>query len=206
MSQALTLVLGTHNKKKRLELERLLQPYPVKLKTLEDFPEALEVDETGNTFAANAVLKASEQAIHLGHWVLGEDSGLSVAGLDGAPGVYSARFSGLQATDATNNALLLEKLEGQSIQGRSAWYTCNMALSDPAGSIVIQTESYCRGQILSEPRGTTGFGYDPLFEIPEYHLTFAELGDHVKSILSHRARAHRMFMRQFSHLMTNGMP
>ena len=203
MSQALTLVLGTHNKKKRLELERLLQPYPVALKTLEDFPEALKVEETGDTFAANAILKAAEQAVHLGHWVLGEDSGLSVAGLDGAPGVYSARFSGLQATDETNNALLLEKLKGQPQQGRQAWYTCNMALSDPAGSIVIQTEANCRGQILEEPRGTTGFGYDPLFEIPEYHLTFAQLGDSVKSILSHRARAHRIFMRQFSHFFTN---
>ena len=202
MSKKLTLVLGTHNKKKRLELSHLLAPYPVQLKSLEDFPAAIDVEETGNTFAANAVLKATEQAIHLDQWVLGEDSGLSAASLDGAPGVYSARFSGPHATDTTNNELLLEKLQDQPASKRSAWYTCNMALSDPTGKICIQTEAYCHGRILTEPRGSAGFGYDPLFEIPEYQLTFAELGNSVKSILSHRARAHRLFMRQFIHLLT----
>ena len=203
MSKTLTLVLGTHNRKKRLELAQLLEPYPVELKTLEDFTDAIEVEETGDTFAANAILKASEQAIQLKQWVLGEDSGLSVAALDGAPGVYSARFSGANATDTSNNELLIEKLHGKPVAERNAWYTCNMALSDPSGSVAFQTEAYCHGRILSEPRGTAGFGYDPLFEIPEYHQTFAEMGNTVKSILSHRARAHRLFMRKLIHLLPN---
>lgn len=203
MSKTLTLVLGTHNRKKRLELAQLLEPYPVELKTLEDFADAIDVEETGDTFAANAILKASEQAIQLRRWVLGEDSGLSVAALDGGPGVYSARFSGANATDTSNNELLIEKLHGKPDVERNAWYTCNMALSDPNGSVAIQTEAYCHGRILSEPRGSAGFGYDPLFEIPEYHLTFAEMGNTVKSILSHRARAHRLFMRKFIHLLPN---
>ena len=125
------------------------------------------------------------------------------AALDGAPGVYSARFSGANATATSNNELLIEKLHGKPDTERNAWYTCNMALSDPNGSIAIQTEAYCHGRILSEPRGTAGFGYDPLFEIPEYHQTFAEMGNTVKSILSHRARAHRLFMRKLTHLLPN---
>ena len=202
MTQRLTLVLGTHNRKKRVELSQLLEPFPVEINSLEDFPDAIEVEETGDSFAANAILKATEQAQHLQQWVLGEDSGLSVAALDGAPGIYSARFSGPDATDSTNNDLLLEQLQGIPPGERTAWYTCNMALSDPGGTVVIQTEAYCRGRILSAPRGSAGFGYDPLFEIPEYHLTFAEMGPAVKSILSHRARAHRLFMQPFRQLLS----
>ncbi len=205
MSQDLTLVLGTHNQKKRLELSQLLEPYPVEILNLKDFSDALDVEETGDSFAANAILKATEQAERLGHWVLGEDSGLSVAALNGAPGIYSARFSGPGATDSSNNQLLLEQLQGVPPGKRAAWYTCNMALSDPGGRVVIQTEAYCHGEILSEPRGSAGFGYDPLFEIPEYRLTFAEMGNTVKSILSHRARAHRLFMPPFLRLLAQLM-
>jgi len=202
MSQDLTLVLGTHNQKKRLELSQLLEPYPVEILNLEDFPDALDVEETGDSFAANAILKATEQAKQLGRWVLGEDSGLSVAALNGAPGIFSARFSGPGATDSSNNQLLLEQLQAVPPGKRAAWYTCHMALSDPGGRVVIQTEAYCHGEILSEPRGSAGFGYDPLFEIPEYQLTFAEMGKTVKSILSHRARAHRLFMPPFLRLLS----
>src|SRR5689334_9842120 len=106
------LILGTRNRKKGLELLELLGPHGFELRTLADVPESIEVAETGDTFAANAALKAAEQAKHLGLWVLGEESGLSVDALGGAPGVYSARFSGVGATDASNNALLLEKLDG----------------------------------------------------------------------------------------------
>ena len=109
---ACVLVLGTRNRKKAGELADLLAPRGVSLKTLADFPEAIEVDESGETFAANAALKAAVQARHLRQWVLGEDSGLAVDALGGAPGVYSARFSGEGATDGSNNKLLLEKLGG----------------------------------------------------------------------------------------------
>jgi len=196
------LVLGTNNAKKRKELEYLLSPYQqIELKSLRDFSNSIEVEETGTTFQENAILKASEQAVHLGQWVLAEDSGLSVAALDGNPGVYSARFSGPDATDEKNNALMLEKLSGVPLEKRQAWYTCHMALSDPQGKIHFESESECRGRILAEPRGVSGFGYDPLFEIPEYKLTFAELGDAVKAVLSHRAKANRQFVPKLLNLV-----
>ncbi len=190
------LVVGTHNKKKLRELKYLLQPFGVSLSSLSEIPDAIEVEETGTTFEENACLKASEQAIHLRQWVLGEDSGLSVAALDGSPGVYSARFSGTDATDESNNSLLLEKLGDLPLEKRVAWYTCHMALSDPLGKIHINCESRCYGRIVMQERGTGGFGYDPLFEIMEYHQTFGELGDTIKSVLSHRARANRKFVPQ----------
>lgn len=190
-----TLVLGTRNKKKRKELEYLLQPYhEIELRTLDEYPSSVEVEETGTTFAENAALKATEQAQALKQWVLGEDSGISVAALDGDPGVYSARFSGENATDASNNALLLEKLEGVPREQRNAWYTCSMALSDPSGEIKIRCEGFCHGRILTKEVGEAGFGYDPMFEIAEYHKTFGQMGDAVKAILSHRARANRIFV------------
>jgi XTP/dITP diphosphohydrolase len=188
------LTLGTHNAKKRKELEQLLEPYPVKLRSLADVDNAIEVDETGTSFKENAILKAREQAKHLGCWVLGEDSGLSVQALDGAPGIYSARFSGEDATDQTNNALLLEKLKDVSAAKRTAWYTCHMALSDPQGEIHVNCEARCYGVILKKEFGDAGFGYDPLFLIPEYSMTFGQLGDTFKSLISHRARANRQFV------------
>ena len=189
------LILGTGNAKKLRELKYLLAPYQgIQLDCLADIPDSIEVEETGSTFEENAILKAAEQAKHLSQWVLGEDSGISVEALDGAPGVYSARFSGENATDESNNQLLLQKLEGVPMEKRTAWYTSHMALADPLGKIHISCEARCYGRILTEQRGSHGFGYDPMFEIPEYHMTFGELGDAVKSVLSHRARANRMFV------------
>ncbi len=196
------LILGTRNSKKLSELQRLLAPYPhINLGCLADIPDSIEVEETGTTFEENAILKAAVQARHLRQWVLGEDSGISVDALGGAPGVYSARFSGDNATDESNNGMLLEKLAGIPMEKRTAWYTCHMALADPLGEIKFSCEARCYGRILTEQKGTGGFGYDPMFEIPEYHRTFGELGDTVKSILSHRARANRMFVPQLLALL-----
>jgi XTP/dITP diphosphohydrolase len=185
------LVLGTHNRKKLRELEALLGPVGVPLATLDDFPQAIEVAETGETFADNARLKAVEQAKHLGHWVLGEDSGLSVEALGGRPGVYSARYAGEAATDADNNRKLLAELERVPTERRSAFYTCHMTLADPTGAIRLEAEDYCRGRIRTDAAGSGGFGYDPYFEIVEYHRTFGELAPEVKAMLSHRGRAMR---------------
>ena len=190
------LVLGSRNRKKLGELAELLVPHRFELKTLADFPAAIEVEETGSTFAENARLKATQQARHLGQWVLGEDSGLSVEALDGAPGVYSARFSGLGATDERNNALLLERLAGISVDHRWAFYTCYAALSDPEGNVRAESHGTCRGRILEVPKGTGGFGYDPLFEIVECHRTFGELAPAVKRVLSHRSRSMRQIVPQ----------
>src|SRR5437773_2750610 len=129
------LVLGSRNRKKLGELAELLEPHGLKLQTLADFPAAIEVEETGDTFAANARLKAVVQARHLKQWVLGEDSGLSVDALGGAPGVRSARFSDPGATDERNNALLLEKLKDVPLDKRAAHYICHAVLSDPQGNV-----------------------------------------------------------------------
>jgi XTP/dITP diphosphohydrolase len=183
------LVLGTSNRKKGLELAEVFAPVGIALATLADFPQAIRVREDGETFAANATKKAVEQARHLGRWVLGEDSGLMVDALDGAPGVRSARYSGAGATDESNNRLLLQRLEGVPLPRRTARYVCHMTLADPVGTVRAESEGTCRGRIVFEPRGTHGFGYDPLFEIVEYHRCVAELGPRVKSHLSHRGRA-----------------
>lgn len=194
MDNKFLLVLGTNNAKKRAELVRLLDSSEIELKSLPDFAPVEEAEETGTTFAANAEIKATYYARSLGQWVLAEDSGLSVQALDGAPGVYSARFSGEQATDQSNNDMLLKKLANVPIEQRSAWYTCHIALSDPDGNIHARSEARCYGVILEQPVGEAGFGYDPLFQIPEYQRTFAELGDNVKSVLSHRGRAYRKIL------------
>lgn len=203
MSSAV-LVLGTHNKKKLHELVELLAPHGLELKTLADYPDSLEVEESGDTFAANAALKATLQARHLGQWVLGEDSGLAVDALGGAPGVYSARFSGVGATDAKNNALLLEKLAAVPLEKRTAHYVCHAALSDPQGNIRAEAENYCRGRILFAESGAGGFGYDPLFEVIECHRTFGELSPAVKSVLSHRSRAIRALVPNIVGLIQSG--
>jgi XTP/dITP diphosphohydrolase len=196
------LVLGTRNRKKGVELVDLLRPLGIEVRTLADYPSAIEVVEDADTFAGNAAKKATEQARHLGQWVLGEDSGLAVDALKGAPGVYSARYSGPGATDETNNRRLLAELEGTPLERRTAHYICHAALADPQGSIRATAEDRCQGRILFEPRGTGGFGYDPLFEVPEYHRTFGELGPAVKAALSHRARALRKLVPQIVGLLT----
>jgi XTP/dITP diphosphohydrolase len=198
------LVLGTRNRKKALELIDLLAPHGFELRTLADIPQAIEVTEDGETFAENAALKAARQATHLGRWVLGEDSGLSVDALGGRPGVCSARYSGENATDESNNRLLLDTLGDTPLERRTAHYTCHAALADPAGNIRAASEGICRGRIRTEPAGTAGFGYDPLFEIVEYHRTFGELGDTVKSVLSHRSRALRALVPRILALVTSG--
>jgi XTP/dITP diphosphohydrolase len=195
------LVLGTHNRKKGLELQALLAPYGFQLRTLADFPDALEVEEVGQTFAENAAMKACQQAQHLHRWVLGEDSGLCVDVLDGRPGVYSARFSGKDATDELNNQRLLEELQGVPLERRTACYVCHATLSDPTGAVRVDCEASCHGRIALKPAGSGGFGYDPLFEIVEYHRTFGELGDAVKGVLSHRGRAMRKFVAKLVQLV-----
>ena len=200
MTARFRLVLGTHNQKKRRELALLLSDMPIDVLTLDDFENALSVPETGMTFRENANLKASVQARHLGEWVLGEDSGLSVDALGGEPGVFSSRYAGKDGDDTANNSKLTESLSSVPREKRGAWYTCHATLADPDGKVRIDVEATCHGRIVLQPRGDFGFGYDPFFEIREYHLTFAELGDAVKSVLSHRARAMRKFLKHFTAL------
>jgi len=198
------LVLGTANRKKGIELVELFRPVGVALKTLADFAVDFEVVEDGATFAANARLKASGYARHLGRCVLADDSGLEVDALDGRPGVFSARFAGPQASDEDNNRLLLDRLGDRPPEQRGAQFVCHIALADPAGEILAESSAACRGRILFKPRGSEGFGYDPLFEIVEYHRAFGELGLRVKALLSHRARAARRLIPQLVRLADAG--
>ena len=191
---AQTLILGTTNVCKLRELVELLAPHGIACRSLTGLTDAVVVEETGDTFAANAALKATLQAKALGSWVLAEDSGLVVPALDGAPGIYSARFSGPDATDVANNALLLERLRGESGRRRAAHYACHAALADPAGIVVATSSGSCGGLIAEAPAGSGGFGYDPLFIVPEYQRTFGELSAAVKAVISHRARAMRAML------------
>jgi XTP/dITP diphosphohydrolase len=133
-----------------------------------------------------------------------DDSGLAVDALNGAPGVYSARYAGPQANDAQNNERLLSELCEVPDPRRGAAFICCLALADPAGRIRVQVEGRCRGRLLHEPRGQNGFGYDPLFWIAEYHQTFAELSLAVKSVLSHRARAFERIRPELARLIATG--
>jgi XTP/dITP diphosphohydrolase len=183
------LVLGTRNRKKREEIEEILGELGIDLQDLDRWPDAPEVVEDCITFEGNARKKASELARTLGQWVLGEDSGLVLPALHGRPGVYSARYAGKQGDDEANNDKLLAELRPLPDAGRAAYYVCTAALADPEGEIQTVTEGRCHGIIITERRGSGGFGYDPLFLIPEYHRTFGELSARVKHALSHRARA-----------------
>lgn len=191
------IVLGTRNRKKGKEMLQLLAPpwdtnprlSRLTARTLDEFPEVPDVVEDADTFAGNARKKASEVAKALGVWCLADDSGLAVDALDGAPGVYSARYAGEPCDDAANNCKLLDALSGIPDEKRGAAFVCTLALSDPSGTIRLEAYGACRGRIIRELLGPGGFGYDPLFLIPEYHRTFGELSALVKHQLSHRARA-----------------
>lgn len=193
-----SVVLASRNLKKSREIAELLAPHGIQLLSVAEFPQAPDVDEDGVTFAENAAKKAREIALCLGYWTIGEDSGLMVDALGGRPGIYSARYSGPDANDARNNAKLQVELAEVPPEQRGAGYVCSVALADPQGVIRVQTEDRCRGRIISEPRGTNGFGYDPYFLIPEYHRTFGELSSAVKHQISHRARAFARFIPQLA--------
>ncbi len=183
------LVVGTRNPKKREEILELLAGLPLEVRDLTGYPDAPEVVEDGTTFEENARKKATELARHLGQWILGEDSGLVVPALGGSPGVYSARYAGKQGDDEANNARLLAEMAALPDDRRAGYYVCTVALADPGGEVRACAEGRCHGVITREARGLGGFGYDPLFLIPEYHRTFGELSARVKHALSHRGRA-----------------
>jgi XTP/dITP diphosphohydrolase len=136
-------------------------------------------------------LKATQLAPFLGLWVIGEDSGLCVPALGGAPGVYSARYAGVHGDDAANNARLLREMAHLSGEARAAYYVSTAVLANPSGKIVAEVEGRCHGVLLEAGRGTGGFGYDPLFLVPEHGRTFGELPLEVKQSMSHRAAAFR---------------
>jgi XTP/dITP diphosphohydrolase len=182
------LVIATKNKGKIAELQARLQGLPVEVVSLGNFPGMPEVIEDGLTFRENAQKKAEATAAHTGLLSLADDSGLVIDAIGGEPGVYSARYAGAGADDDRNMDLVLEKLEGVPAQKRSARFVCDLALAIPEGS-VVHTEGVCEGMIAAAKKGSSGFGYDPIFIVPELGVTMAEIPLEIKNTLSHRSRA-----------------
>jgi XTP/dITP diphosphohydrolase len=197
------IVLSSRNAKKIGEIAELLAPFEIPVIGVQDFPDVPEVEEDGDSFAANAAKKASAVATRLNRWVLAEDSGLCVDALGGAPGIHSARYAGEQGKDAANNEKLLAALETVPNEKRTAYYVCYAVLSDPQGNIRLESEGRCHGRILREYHGENGFGYDPLFLVPEYHQTFGELPAAVKRHISHRAKAFERLLPQIVRLFAS---
>jgi len=179
------LVVATKNKKKLSEIKAILKGMNLKLLALDTYKNVPIVLENGKTFQENAIKKAVKLARFTGELCLGEDSGLCVDVLAGAPGIYSARFSGRDKNDIKNNLKLLKLLKDVPVVKRKAHYVCAVALADKRGLIGV-VEGKCSGLIADELKGSAGFGYDPLFYIPKYKKTFAQLGEKIKHRMSHR--------------------
>ena len=184
------LLAATHNRGKLVELKKLLEGLPVELLTLDDLPGFPPVEETGDTFRENAVIKAALLAKESGILTVADDSGLEVDALNGQPGVYSARFAGEPPDDRRNNRKLLQMLAGVPPAQRTARFVCVIAIATPDGQ-VHTAEGQCEGIILTESRGEGGFGYDPLFYVPALQKTMAELTLEEKNRISHRGQALR---------------
>lgn len=182
------LVLASGNRGKIAELKKLLAPLQITVKSLADYPDMPETVEDGETFQANAIKKAREAAAYTGIMALADDSGLEVDYLKGLPGVHSARFAGEPKDDAANNRKLLALLQGVPWEQRTARFRCVVALCTPQGE-VYTSEGTCEGYILEQLKGQGGFGYDPLFYVPELNQTFAEIDLEIKNKISHRGKA-----------------
>jgi XTP/dITP diphosphohydrolase len=187
--RARPLLLATTNRDKILEIREMLADVPYAVHALDDVESVAAPEETGTTFAENARLKALYYANASGLLTVAEDSGLEVDALDGAPGVYSARFGEPDAVSYPDKfALLRARLRERGVETSTARFTCALALADK-GAIVFEASGYVEGEIASEARGREGFGYDPIFFYPPFHKTFGEVPRREKATVSHRARA-----------------
>lgn len=188
------LLLATANPAKAREFRQMLASDRLLVRDLSEFPGEEPVAESGHTFRANACQKASEYARRHHTWAMADDSGLEVDALGGAPGVTSARWAELHGRgngDADNNNILLEQLKDVPDDQRTARFVCVLALSDPDGRVMLSARGAVGGVILKTPRGSNGFGYDPLFYVPELRRTTAELAPEEKHRISHRGKALR---------------
>ena len=189
------ILLATHNAGKLREMRQITAGWPVQWLSLDAFPELGDVEETGTTFAENARLKALQYAQATGMFTIADDSGLEVDALNGAPGVYSARYAGTPKDDAANNRKLVATLRDVPAEQRTARFRCVMALAHD-GEVLIETSGTYEGLIVDEPCGTDGFGYDPHFYVPDLEKTVAELSPQVKNARSHRGQALRAMLEQ----------
>jgi len=203
-----TIVLATGNPGKLREIRQTLGDLPVQVLGLADLPSIEEPPEDGETFAANARDKAAYYARATGHWCLADDSGLVVDALDGRPGVYSARYAagdcppgaGRDVIDPANNRKLLGELADVPDEKRTARFICALALADGDG-ILLEASGSVEGRIGHKPRGDNGFGYDPLFYLPDRDVTTAELPPEAKNAISHRGKATRQFAEMLKELL-----
>ena len=192
------IVLATTNKGKTREFQKLLKDFPITIKNLADFGPIPEVIEDGETFDDNAYKKASFTARVLGYPAIADDSGICVEALDGAPGVYSARYAGENATDADNVKKMLENLKNHD--NRNAAFKCVISIAVPTGA-ALTYEGDCKGVITDEPIGDNGFGYDPLFFYPQLNKTFAQLTIEEKGEVSHRGRAIKQIAKEIDKIL-----
>ncbi|KMJ56957.1 nucleoside-triphosphate diphosphatase [Bacillus sp. LL01] len=196
------IIIATNNPGKVKDFEVILEPKGFQVKSLADFPDIPEVEETGSTFEENALLKAEAVSVHLGKIVLADDSGLEVDALNGEPGVYSARYAGMGKDDGENIHKVLSKLQEVPEEKRSARFVCVLAVVDPEGE-KFTVRGTCEGTIAFEPAGQNGFGYDPIFYVKEKQKTMAQLSKEEKSEISHRANAICQLTNQWELLSRN---
>jgi len=198
MNQLLTLVIATGNPGKTAEIRDLLKGFPISIKNLDDFGPIPPVVEDGETFDENAYKKASFVSKILGYPALADDSGLVVDALGGAPGIYSARYAGENASDQQRYAKLLDEMKGHT--NRQAAFECVISLAVPTGA-ALTYEGRCEGLIAEAPAGDGGFGYDPVFYYPPLKKTFGQLSREDKSLISHRGKALKEFNDEFEKVL-----
>lgn len=182
------VIIATKNRGKAKEFQHMFAPYGYEVQTLLDLPHIEDVEETGETFEENAILKAETVAEILGELVIADDSGLAIDALEGRPGVYSARYAGEEKSDEANMEKVLSELESVEEPDRTARFHCVLAIAGPNRETRTVTGT-CEGTILQEKRGTNGFGYDPIFYVPTLGKSMAELSQEEKSQISHRGNA-----------------
>jgi XTP/dITP diphosphohydrolase len=199
MAKEIPLVIATKNQGKIIEIRDLLTRFAVKLKSLDEFGPIPQVEEDGDTFDENAFKKASFTAKILGIPALADDSGLMVEALDGAPGVFSARYAGENATDEQRVAKMLKALNGKT--NRKAAFECVLSIAVPSGP-ALTYEARCEGLIAKQPAGKNGFGYDPIFFYPPLNKTFAQMTLEEKSQVSHRGKALNELQQEFDKVLT----
>ncbi|EIJ79083.1 nucleoside-triphosphatase [Bacillus methanolicus PB1] len=194
------VIIATKNRGKAKEFATMFEPKGIQVKTLLDYPEIGEIEETGSTFEENAVLKAESVAKQLGKMVIADDSGLMVDALDGRPGIYSARYAGEEKNDNANIDKVLKELEGVNDDERTARFYCALAVASP-NQPTFTFSGTCEGLILKERRGANGFGYDPVFYVFEKGRSMAELLPEEKNQISHRANALRKLKEHLDNLL-----
>lgn len=195
-----TVLIGTANLGKVNDFKQLLKDEGVIVKSLHDFSDVIDVEETGETFEENAILKAETLSRHYNQIVIADDSGLEVEALNGRPGVYSARYAGENKSDEANFKKVLAELEGIPFNERKAAFVCVLAVAIP-GKLTTVFEGKCTGYITEKPKGENGFGYDPIFFVPEKNKTMAEMTTEEKNERSHRKRALDKLKREWNHLL-----